>query len=364
MRFQLVPFSQIDNHRSDLIHLCENALDETMCLDPDFLYPAMHHLGKGKPFLACVFGDGSNAMLCALPVMKVGRFGLFWRPLTAWRHDYAMLGFPVLHRRTDASGFAKLMEGLGSSFKAKAFYMPYIAKDSMFGQWLNKQTSFPYQSIQTIERAAVQTSLAPDAYFKQHISPKRLKEWRRQRKKLQELGKLQHKITTGEDAAIAAKRFLELENKGWKRKSGTAIACLTDDKTFYEAATAQLARSNSLRVDELWLDETLIASLVSISGTKWLSTWKIAYDETYSQYSPGLLVMESLTRSILEYGKPIHIDSLADPDHPMVDRLWKERRILEDVVISLTGKKSLSFYVTFLIEKMRLKAKARLKRSS
>ena len=63
-------------------------------------------------------------------------------------------------------------------------------------------------------------------------------------------------------------------------------------------------------------------------------TFKIAFDEEYSKYSPGLLLeLENMRRA---FDTPeIHwLDSCALARHPMANRIWKERRMIRQSLIS------------------------------
>jgi hypothetical protein len=75
--------------------------------------------------------------------------------------------------------------------------------------------------------------------------------------------------------------------------------------------------------------------------------FKIAYDEGQSHFSPGVMLE-------LENIKRVHcrreiawMDSCASPEHPMIDRLWLDRRVIQSVVVP-TGKGSGSFWVSVL----------------
>jgi hypothetical protein len=65
--------------------------------------------------------------------------------------------------------------------------------------------------------------------------------------------------------------------------------------------------------------------------------FRIAFDEAQSRYSPGIqLEMENIRRV---HARPEikWMDSCAIPDHPMINRLWVERRTIQTLVVP-TGK--------------------------
>ncbi|MDQ2955080.1 MAG: GNAT family N-acetyltransferase, partial [Pseudomonadota bacterium] len=76
------------------------------------------------------------------------------------------------------------------------------------------------------------------------------------------------------------------------------------------------------------------ASIVLRSGaTAW--NWKIAYDENYARFSPGVQLTLDLTDSFLADESITRIDSCATAGHPMIDHLWRERLALCDHLIGL-----------------------------
>ncbi len=68
------------------------------------------------------------------------------------------------------------------------------------------------------------------------------------------------------------------------------------------------------------------------SGTAY--TWKTAYDENYARFSPGQLLVEDLTRSLLDDPYIRMADSCAVHDHPVMSRIWTERCAMSTLVIA------------------------------
>jgi hypothetical protein len=61
--------------------------------------------------------------------------------------------------------------------------------------------------------------------------------------------------------------------------------------------------------------------------------FKIAFDEEYARHSPGVLLELENIRRLHAQSKVRWMDSCADPSHPMLDRLWPDRRTIQDVVV-------------------------------
>jgi hypothetical protein len=87
----------------------------------------------------------------------------------------------------------------------------------------------------------------------------------------------------------------------------------------------RFAARNQVRIDEITVDGLLVASLVSFIDGGRLFTWKIAYHEDFARFSPGSQIIMALSKSILADAGIGFADSLATPDHPMIDQIWRER---------------------------------------
>jgi len=69
-----------------------------------------------------------------------------------------------------------------------------------------------------------------------------------------------------------------------------------------------------------------------ISGDE-LFCFKIAHDESLSGFSPGVLLeLDNMTIFHNERSERI-MDSCADPDNQMINRLWRDRRRIATVLI-------------------------------
>ena len=65
--------------------------------------------------------------------------------------------------------------------------------------------------------------------------------------------------------------------------------------------------------------------------------WKTAYDEAYAQFSPGAQLMLEAPARMFSNRQVTLIDSCATADHPMIDRLWPERRGIATYVLGPPG---------------------------
>jgi CelD/BcsL family acetyltransferase involved in cellulose biosynthesis len=94
-----------------------------------------------------------------------------------------------------------------------------------------------------------------------------------------------------EDPRAALQRGLEVEKSGWKGRRGTAILSAPDTAAFYREVASRLASEGALRLSTLEAGRRVLAfdfAIVS-DGALWLP--KGAYDEAFSRYAPGLLLL-------------------------------------------------------------------------
>jgi hypothetical protein len=97
----------------------------------------------------------------------------------------------------------------------------------------------------------------------------------------------------------------------------------------------QSGRTRPVRIHSFKLDGRVIASLIVLlqSGHAW--TWKTTYDEDLAKYSPGTMLMMATTESHLDDPNIQITDSCAVEDHPVMARLWSERREFATMIIGL-----------------------------
>jgi hypothetical protein len=67
-------------------------------------------------------------------------------------------------------------------------------------------------------------------------------------------------------------------------------------------------------------------------------SYKIAFDERYARYSPGILIEIDNLRAALSDPTLDWSDSCAAPNHPMIDGIWAERRRIVQFRVGLRGK--------------------------
>jgi CelD/BcsL family acetyltransferase involved in cellulose biosynthesis len=184
------------------------------------------------------------------------------------------------------------------------------------------------------------------------VSSGKRKELGRQRRRLAEAGHLDYQVSSEvRDVSAAVDDFRAVERRGWKGRAGGAAAHSPATTRFMSEAVAALAVARKARVDRLRLDGRTIAAAITLYSGDYAWFWKIAYDEEFSRYSPGVQLTVDLT-DVFEADKNLSlVDSCAVPDHPMIDHLWGGRIAMADRLVPLDG--TISFAIASAAERVR-----------
>jgi hypothetical protein len=131
--------------------------------------------------------------------------------------------------------------------------------------------------------------------------------------------------------------FLDLEASGWKGKEGTAMKNLPADAAFFREATRGAFERGQLLMLGLFLDGRPIALKCNFLAPPGSFAFKIAFDESFAQHSPGVL-LEMANVEHLHGARPVAwMDSCAVAEHFMINRLWRERRAVQTLLVA-TGR--------------------------
>ncbi len=209
--------------------------------------------------------------------------------------------------------------------------------------------------IESWERAVLRPKGSFAEWFDTAFERKRRKEYRRLQARLAEQGRFEAlSLRPGDNPALWVDELLTLEAAGWKGRRGTALkANAVTVATLHEAASG-LAATGRLRFWKLVLDGKPIAMMYAVvdGNEAWLG--KIAFDESWAKYSPGVLLILHATEQIFAEGIT-QADSCAIPDHPMINHLWRDRLKVANVMIAAPTVSVNRFQMTVRGEQLRRK---------
>lgn len=139
-------------------------------------------------------------------------------------------------------------------------------------------------------------SRGEEAFYSEY-SKKYVRNLRRKRNKAEAQGNLRIKLCNEDQAQDGLQAFLDLENSGWKGERGTSIVSQPQQVALYNSLTQQLGGANGLRIYLLYLDDECIAGQFCAFFAGKLSILKIAFNEKYSDISPGDLIIDQIIQA-------------------------------------------------------------------
>ena len=354
-------------HRSAWNDLLDRCLEDNVFLDPAFYLTAASHLAprEGLRFIM-VWAGGPLAernLIAVCPIV-LPRNPLR-RLATFWVHDLTALGVPLLDRDRGRIGLEALLAWMAKGLSGRgAVLFESIPSDGPTAALLRRVAETTQRRLVVLQhwhRAVLRSEGAPDRAGLGALSPKASKEVKRQARRLAELGRLDYASLCDGDLDGAAEQFLVLEAGGWKGRAGTALLGVASRAAFARTMIRRLGRKGRCRIERLALDGVPIAMAVVLSCGRNDYLWKIAYAEDLARFSPGVQLVLELSKRQKRDDRVLAIDSCAVPDHPMIDRLWRDRLALQDIAVEVGPDRSRAFPSALAGERLwrRLRASAK-----
>ncbi len=255
-------------------------------------------------------------------------------------------GLPHLGRYQAASAMLAMLRHLDQPLLLHAVPMDSAIWDVM------AEAAGHVRILDQWDRAVLRPQGTYAGWLETTFDPKRRREYRRQRSRLAEQGKLEAlSFKTGDDAAIWTAEFLDLEARGWKGKRGTALQSIPGVAETLIESLSGLAEAGKLRFWKLALDGKPIAMLFAIveGNEAWLG--KIGHDEDLARFSPGVQIVLHATEQLFAEGVT-SADSCASADNPLMNPLWRGRMRVADVMIAASTVSRAIFTLTASAESL------------
>ncbi|EJM99226.1 GNAT family N-acetyltransferase [Phyllobacterium sp. YR531] len=331
----------------ELEYLTYRTIEPNVFFNPRFLAPAMPRLDDRQVrFMVMRDENDIKSRLRFLMPYTIERPGFAFSGtiMRAWATPFGPQGTPLIDRDDPVGVLNDLFDMLGRKHLKlpEILVFPDMLLDRPVAQLIRSiamDRNLPLVTTHQVERPSIESTKEADEYLREAIGARHAKEYRRLWRRLSEKGLLTHVVSRSEeDIRRKLEDFLALEASGWKGQRGSAMAVDRFRAAFAREAVNNLAARDLARIHSLELDGKVIAVLIVFveAGDAW--TWKTAYDESLSGYSPGVLLMIEVLKNHLEDPNIVRTDSCAVPDHPVASRLFQEREKIGTLVIGLTPK--------------------------
>lgn len=333
---------------ADWQELASRALSPAGLNAPELLLPALWR----QPGAMLATARDSEGLQLALPVVR-RRWPI--RLHESLATPVSFYGLPHLGRHMAIPAVSALLNHLRTPLLLHS-----VPRDSDLWDVLARGSGH-FAVIDNWERAALRPHGSFATWFDNNFDRKRRKEYRRLESRLGEAGRRETlSLPAGATPGEWIDEFLSLEARGWKGRRGTAIQSDGKATEALREGLAGLAVAGKLRFWKLALDGRAIAAMYAIveGNQAWLG--KIAYDEEWARFSPGVQLMLHATEQLFA-GDIALADSCAIPGHPMIDNIWRGRLAVADVMIASSRVPRFAFTACVAAEKARrnLRAAAR-----
>jgi hypothetical protein len=319
--------------------LADVVLEPNPFFEPDYLLPLARSLGELDEVALAVVTEGDSWVAC-MPVHRADRWHRIPLPsIFAWRGRGllpALIGTPLISsaRAQDATValVGSLARSPGSFFAALECLVEggpvFHAVRSALAESGLRSLCFEH-----VERAFL-TRRPEDDYLEQAMGAKRRRNLRAQWRSLgEELGEeLQVVDRADEEAAVA--QFIELEGRSHLAELGTVLSSDPGQARFFGEMCAAFAARGRLQLLALQAGDHTIAMKCNILADPGVFYLKIAYEEKYARFSPGIQLEARMFTLFHERTRAGWIDSCASPNNETFNRLLPGRRSLVTLAIA------------------------------
>lgn len=338
--------------------LASRALVPNLFYEADFANAAAVPFGKGVRVVLARNAAGQLVLAWPFRLSRT-RWGLPLAGLVGWMHPFASLGVPLLDAAEAKEALICLLNVHHSirGLPPRAF-LPQVPEDGPFAQVLDlamRELGLRSATLERYERASWTKDVDGDAYA--ILSSGSRSKLRQEYRRLEREGTLVFEtLTEPDDVERGLEDYLKLEALGWKGRMGTAIPQSAEEMAFMRRAVRDYARQGRVRIDQLRIGPTTLASSITyLSGTHaWYA--KISFNETFARNSPGSQLVLKVTEQWNAGQMILTADSCAPPGHPLMRRFWGGRFWLANRVVELHGGDRL-FPLACRLETLRTKVR-------
>ncbi len=336
MREVLIPAHDrvaIEHHCAEWTTLSRHALDPNPYFMPAFVLAASRYLDtSASMYLLFIYEqtsdpDGSpiEKMILMMPLrLQSASIKLPRRQWSSKAYEHCYLGHPLLARESAERALAALFRWLDTNPKATVLVFNELSESLATTQLLMRYC----QSDQRHHLCSVNYQrpvLRRQASYDAHLAT--LSSSNRKRAK-----QLFSKLTSNGSVAVSvhlnasdrtslSERFMAMEMSGWKGQAGTALGSTVANRAFFHDLMSSV--NDDLRVFfiEITLDGKPLAMTSNFIVNDRFYAFKVASDDAYSKFSPGIAVEYATVEKLYEHTSFTHGDSGAG-GNSYVQAIW------------------------------------------
>lgn len=192
----------------------------------------------------------------------------------------------------------------------------------------------PVYETRRYERAVLHGGVSAAEHVAAHMRGKVLKEHRRLRARLEERGGLVfERLAPDGDVAAWTDDLFRLEASGWKGRDGVDAGAEPATEACFRTMIRDAHAAGTLDFHRMTVGGVPVSMLANLERGDEAFQLKIAYDEAWASFSPGVLLEMAYLAHALDVRALRRVDSCARAGHPMIDRIWPARRSIVSLAI-------------------------------
>jgi CelD/BcsL family acetyltransferase involved in cellulose biosynthesis len=332
VRCELIPAAEVDDRlEAEWRLLSGNAVEPNPWFEPNIIR-AIVAIQRDIVLLVVRGESGLGACMAFVPASHRW-YGL---NLPMWLTPHPM-GTPLLDASCGEAAIQCAFGFLAKSAGARFLHLKGLAADGpvarmvigALGGWKVKTTraeaAWPF-----VRR------LPEPTYLEQSLSGKHRYNTDRLHRRLEQHLGAELQLAERSDDPATIEKFIQLEARGWKGTCGTALACDPARADYFRAVCRTFASEGRLRAYCLEAGTTTVAMKLMIKAGNGLFDLRIAYDERFARFSPGVLLEIDVLREFHESELDWALSNTNHPTNPVM-RIWPERRATLDVLAEAGG---------------------------
>jgi CelD/BcsL family acetyltransferase involved in cellulose biosynthesis len=354
METALLPLSGLtETDRRAWRELADRAAEPNPFFEPGYLLPLAQSFGTAAEVRLLTVRDGDDWLAC-MPVNLRRRWHRIpIRTLGTWRgHDFfGLLGTPLVRSdrvpetlesllealpRLESRATVVALEWLGDGGPVADAVAPILADQAPQAV-----------TFESFERAILRRRPEP-TYLEETLSSKRRRELRRQWRKLGEMADDEPRAVELPPGDAAVAQFVALEAAGRKSKVGEPVAACPAQVAFFGEMCREFARCGRLQLLALKAGEETVAMQCNLRAGSTLFALKVAYDERWARFSPGILLEREAMMLFHDDPQLDLMDACAGPNNGTINRLWPDRRTLTTLALPTPGLKARALWPPLL----------------
>jgi hypothetical protein len=321
--------------------LADAPLERNVFAEPWLLLPALDCFAGDDPVrIGLTFDTKSEELTGVFPFVRRPKWNRLPVPVVSgWIHPQSYLGTPLLHREPERA--KRAIDRFVSSSDEGLLEFDDVSGDGDFMRLLMEvvhRRQLPWLVTNSTTRPVLVPRGGADEYLAAALDGDGRRKLRSKEKGLAAIGPIRSdavETPSALDEWISV--YLRLEKAGWKGKYGSALVDDPDARRYFETIVREgFRRGNALAVTLSSADRPVAVKLNFKSGNEWFA-YKIAYDEDFARYSPGLLLEVDNVRRMHALPGVRVMDSCTGPTTRVFRDLWLDRRAIQSVTVA-TGR--------------------------